>query len=207
MLDKLGALSIHGDNTQQTTTRRHVEGERLAFYNKTADSAFWDRQWETKVCLAAYAEALKSKLGIYEKTFNDYLRKKGRIIEAGCGLGQLVLALQARGYNCEGVDWASQTIHAVKELFPALPVREGDVTNLDVPDGFYDAYISLGVMEHAVEGPELFLQEAHRILTPGGIMLVAVPHFHALRRIKAKLGCYRKPRVSDAFYQYAFTPQ
>ena len=34
-----------------------------------------------------------------------------------------------------------------------LPVREGDVTRLDVRDGSFAGYVSLGVMEHRREGP------------------------------------------------------
>jgi SAM-dependent methyltransferase len=198
-------LTNESSDTQQVTVCRRIKGERLAYYSKAADAAFWDREWATKVHLSEYTEALKGKIGAFEKLFNSYLPREGRILEAGCGLGHVVLALRARGYNCEGVDFASKTIEAVRQLFPGLPVRVGDITHLDVPDGFYDAYISLGVMEHTEEGPELFLHEARRILAPGSIALISVPYFHALRRIKATLGFYRTPGVGEAFYQYAYT--
>ena len=200
-------LSAKDGEIKQSPPYRHVKGQRLVFYNEFADVGFWERQWEEMVSLATYTEALNGKLGAYEKLFNEYLPKKGRILDAGCGLGKLVLALRARGYDCEGVDWASKTIKEVKELFPSLPLWVGDVTHLDVPNGFFSAYISLGVIEHILEGPEPFLQEARRILAPGGIALIAVPHFHALRRFKARIGLYHMPHANHVFYQYAFTPQ
>jgi SAM-dependent methyltransferase len=128
-------------------------------------------------------------------------------LEAGCGLGQIVLALRQLGYDAEGVDWGEKTVQAVRSLYPNLPIHVGDVTQLDVPDGYYTAYISLGVVEHRQKGPEPFLLEAYRVLVPGGVILMSVPHFHILRRMNTCLG-YRLGKTTGLeFYQYAFTPK
>jgi SAM-dependent methyltransferase len=60
-------------------------------------------------------------------------------------------------------------------------------------------------MEHLYEGPTRFLREAHRVLATGGRALISVPHFHSLRRLKARLGLYRGDPSGFEFYQYAFT--
>lgn len=88
-----------------------------------------------------------------------------------------------------------------------MPIRVGDVTQVDVPDGHYHGYISLGVVEHRQEGPEPFLQEAYRVLSDDGVMLISVPYFHPLRRVKARLGLYRGRVDGLAFCQYAFTAE
>lgn len=134
-----------------------------------------------------------------------HLPRPGRILEAGCGLGQYVLALQARGYECEGVEWGEETVKAVRSIRPDLPIRVGDVTQLDVPAGYYQGYISLGVVEHRQAGPEPFLREAYRVLADDGVMLISVPYFHPLRGLKAQLGLYRGGVDGLSFYQYAFT--
>jgi SAM-dependent methyltransferase len=92
----------------------------------------------------------------------------------------------------------------VRRLYPDLPIRVSDVSQLAVSDGCYGGYISLGVMEHRREGPESFLQEACRVLEPGGVAFISVPYFHVLRRMKAKLGLYRGRPDDLEFYQYAF---
>jgi SAM-dependent methyltransferase len=122
-------------------------------------------------------------------------------------LAQNVAALRARGYDCRGVDFAAQTVKAVKSLFPDLPVREGDLLALDEPDESYAAYISLGVVEHREAGPRPFLTEARRLLRPGGTLMLSVPCFNCLRRLKHRLGWFNSPPGPDMeFYQYAFSP-
>jgi SAM-dependent methyltransferase len=189
----------------QVTDRRRIEGDRLAFYGEAPDQAYWDRRLETNLCLADYCAAQKGKLSNFEKEFRRLLTKEDRILDAGCGIGDKVLALRVLGYNCEGIDWAQNTIKTVKKLFPDLPVKSGDATHIDVPDGFYSAYISLGVMEHLQTGPDPFIKEAFRVLSFDGIAFVTVPYYHTIRKIKAKLGFYQQPVNDDIFYQYAFT--
>jgi SAM-dependent methyltransferase len=183
---------------------RRVENGRLAYYTGAADPAFWDRHWETDLSLDDYAAALQGSLGFFNDTFPRHLPREGRIVEAGCGLAKLVVALRKRGYDCEGVDSSAPTIRRVRAVMPDLPVRAADVLGLDVPDGRYAGYISLGVVEHRREGPEPFLGEAHRVLRDDGVLLVSVPHFHGLRRLKHALGLYGGNPEGLGFYQYAF---
>jgi SAM-dependent methyltransferase len=185
--------------------QRCVEGQRLAYYMTIAGAEFWDQHWQVHFSPQVYNWAERGALGWFEEPFTSYLPRQGRILEAGCGLGQYVLALRVRGYNAEGVEWGAETVKAVRALYPDLPIRVGDVTRLEVPDGYYSGYISLGVVEHRQEGPEAFLQEACRVLEPGGVALISVPYLHPLRRLKARLGLYRGRPDGLDFYQYAFT--
>ena len=195
-------LSIARSTSQ---VERCVENQRLAYYLDAADIGFWDRHWRTHLSPQTYAEAERGHLGWFEEPFIGYLPQSGRILEAGCGLGQYVLALRMRGYDVEGVEWGVETVQAVRALYPDLSIRVGDVTRLEVPDGWYSGYISLGVVEHCQAGPELFLQEACRVLEMNGVALISVPYFHPLRRLKARLGLYRAQPDRLKFYQYAFT--
>jgi len=185
--------------------KRRVEGKRLVYYMTAANSKFWDQHWQNHLSHQVYSWAEQGGLGWFEKPFTRWLPDQGRILEAGCGPGQYVLALRVRGYDAEGVEWGSETVQAVRALYPDLPIRAGDVTRLEVPDGYYSGYISLGVIEHCRLGPEPFLQEAYRVLEPGGVAFISVPYFHPLRRLKARLGLYRGRPDGLEFYQYAFT--
>jgi len=154
---------------------RNIVGSRLVYYRADADSLYWDDYWQKRLNHHWYARYDRGNLLYFEDVFLKYLPLTGRILEAGCGLGQMVMALRYRGYDCEGVEWADRTVEAVRQIYPELPIRSGDVTHLNVPDACYDAIISLGVVEHRYEGPEPYLQEAQRILNPDGVLLISVP--------------------------------
>ncbi len=185
-------------------TVNRFENGRIAQYREQATAAFWDRHWHGHVSDAVYANAETGDLGPLSGAFTRHLPKSGRIVEAGCGMAQVVVALRARGYDAEGVEFAPETVAYVKKRYPELPVREGDVTGLDVPDRHYAAYISIGVIEHRWAGPEPFLSEAHRVVADDGKVFIAVPFLHKLRRLKAALGCYRGNPNGLAFYQYIY---
>lgn len=184
---------------------RRVVGTRLAWYRGDADGDFWNRNWRSGLTPEFYGRYRQGALGEFAGIFPRFLPRQGRILEAGCGLGQYVVALRARGYAAEGVDMAAETVAAVKALVPDVPIDCQDVTRLPVPDGSYSGYISLGVVEHRWEGPEPFLIEAYRVLKKGGIGVFTVPHFHVLRRLKAAQGRYAGPLPVAPFYQFAFT--
>lgn len=185
--------------------KRLVIGQRLAYFHAVADSSYWDEHWKNGISKKMYEQAESGELGMFSYPFLTFLPKHGRILEAGCGRGQYVVALRSHGYNCEGVEWGKKTVFAVKKLYPKLPIQHGDVTNLGVPDKYYQGYISLGVVEHRQDGPEPFLSEAARVLANDGVMLLSVPFFHSLRQWKARLGFYRGSPAGLDFYQYAFT--
>ncbi|MEX2162357.1 MAG: class I SAM-dependent methyltransferase [Anaerolineales bacterium] len=187
--------------------KRVVIGKRLAYFRQAASAEYWDEVWSGQDSQQLYEQAARGELGYYEDIFPKYLPKEGRIIEAGSGLGQFVIALRARGYTVDGVDYGRKTVEALRQRFPDQPFRWGDVTQLDVPDGYYQGYISLGVMEHRQEGPEPFLSEANRMLGTGGVALISIPFLNGLRRLKMSLGFFgRTPPADLAFYQYAYSP-
>lgn len=188
-----------------TRVRKVVNG-RLEYYQQAANPEYWDEHWKSILKTGFYNDAKQGDLGTFEKCFTTYLPRKEPILEAGCGLSQLVIALRKRGYTIEGVDLAKETIERVKSIFPDLPVKVGNVCALDVVDGYYGGYISLGVVEHRREGPEPFLAEAFRVLKPGGIAIFSVPFFNLIRRIKGQVGCFSQSETKGmAFYQYAYS--
>jgi SAM-dependent methyltransferase len=190
---------------EQEVVKRRVENGRLVYYKQAADAVYWNEHWKNLISSEYYTGAIGGQLGRYEEVFTKYLPSNERILEAGCGLATIVLALQKRGYQIEGVDWAEETVARVKSLFPDLPIKKGDVCSLPVKDEYYGGYISLGVIEHRRQGPEPFLTEAIRVLKPGGVAIFSVPFFNPLRRIKGFLNYFFKKNIRHLeFYQYAY---
>jgi len=187
------------------------EGSRVVYYkiSPPVGSNLWDEHWEVtrKSSREFYSRYARGHLGygLPGYVFQKYLPRRGKILEAGCGLGQFVLALCARGYNCMGIDFAYKTIKSLKKHFPDIPVMAGDVCHLSMKDESLDAYISLGVVEHFREGPVIPLREAFRVLKRRGLLIVSVPQAFQWRRLDAHRESVPLPDKA-VFYQYAFSP-
>ena len=101
----------------------------------------------------------------------DALPATARVLDAGCGEGVLVEEYASR-LAIEGID----------ATYSSPGVRHGSVTALPYTDGSFDRALCLDVLEHLpyAEQP-LALGELHRILKPGGELLVSVPNLAHLQ--------------------------
>ncbi|MBI5530079.1 MAG: class I SAM-dependent methyltransferase [Candidatus Doudnabacteria bacterium] len=117
-----------------------------------------------------------------------YMPKDGLILEAGCGLGQFVKFLSDKGYSIKGIEINEDAVRAANKAFPNLDIISGDVAKLPYPDAMFDGVLSLGVVEHFIEGPKEALKEMFRVMKPGGTALICVPDFNKLRQFKHLFG-------------------
>jgi len=115
--------------------------------------------------------------------FLKYLSKNSKIVDAGCGFGKWVIYLKQKGYNILGIDNNELAISELNEFDNSLKVEIGDILNLNYPDNHFDAYISMGVVEHFEEGPLEALKEAYRVLKPDGLIFISTPTVNIIRTI------------------------
>lgn len=177
----------------------------LAYYSRAATAEFWAEHWGAYDPESLLSIARRSPLTTLIETA---LPANGRILEAGCGLGQYVSLLRERGYAAVGVDWSLEALSRCRKAAPAAPVGVMDLAALGVKSGVMAAYLSLGVVEHDPAGPERILSEARRVLAPGGRLIVSVPYLNGVRRLLRPYLNRRQTRLREQggrFYQYAFT--
>lgn len=178
---------------------------RLVCIERAATPSFWDTLW-TSTPMQANAQTHD----IVVRVTRRFLRAPAKILEGGCGAAGVVYALQRSGYDVVGVDTAIQTIRAVKQRFPQLKVRVGNINRLPFDDNSFDGYWSLGVIEHNVDGYNQALQEMWRVTRPKGYLFLTFPAMTPLRNLKAQCGYY--PLVDhhhlqlSEFYQYILAP-
>jgi len=98
----------------------------------------------------------------------------GRILDIGCGVGQVVGRLIQLGFEAHGVDVAEANITRASKISPRCVLYPG--TTLPYPDNFFDAVGALNVLEH-VESPESFISEAVRVCKPAGKIVLSSPNF------------------------------
>lgn len=138
-----------------------------------------DNQWTQRSVKGEIESCITRTLG---RIFNEFLQNKSlKILEAGCGLGGWVYFLKEKGHDIIGLEYEQRIVERVREYDPDFPILQGDVTELDFKDNTFDAYISLGVIEHFEEGPRKALSEAERVLKPGGLAFISVPYLNIFR--------------------------
>lgn len=113
----------------------------------------------------------------------EHLPRDGVIVDAGCGSGKWPLYLGGLGYRVVGIDVCHEALALARAAGPALDLALGDLLKIPLRTRSVDAVLSLGVVEHDERGPEELLAETHRILKPGGVLILSVPYDNLLRRL------------------------
>ncbi len=195
------------DKPHWRNRRRYVSRGRLQWYGEAGDERYWYNYWKARLTPDYYSVACSAALEQDElgRILLAHLAPQGLHLEAGCGAGYWVAALRQTGLRIEGIEYARELVELVKAARPKLPVRHGDALAIDCSDGYYDSYLSIGVVEHRMEGPEPFLLEAYRVLKTGGRIIIAVPFFGPLRRVKSAFLMYERKRPVLPFFQYGFS--
>ena len=102
---------------------------------------------------------------------------RGRVIELGCGAGELTAAIAARGLDAIGVDISRRKIEAARERYPHLRFEREDICRTSAAPASFDTAVLAEVLEHVDDGVGArMLAAAWRLLRPGGRLVVSVPN-------------------------------
>lgn len=102
----------------------------------------------------------------------------GRLLDVGCGAGALLEAASSRGWQAEGVDFDVGAVAAANTR-PGVSARTGSIEQAAFPAGSFDAVTFDNVIEHLPDPASAF-REAHRVLRPGGRLVMMTPNADAL---------------------------
>src|SRR5258708_10685642 len=125
------------------------------------------------------------------------------ILDAGCGFGEWVHLLENGGYRGVGIDYSTELIRRLKGAYSGSTWIEGDIRSIPLHDESVDGIISWGVIEHDEAGPAAALREFHRLVKPGGSIIVTVPHDS--EAVRASSRRQFPPVGSMKFFQYFMT--
>jgi SAM-dependent methyltransferase len=106
-------------------------------------------------------------------------RPGARLLEVGCGSGDLLAGARDHGWAVEGVDFDPAAVAVARRR--GLAVREGDLASCRFPGGSFDAVAAVHLVEH-VPDPRAFLAEAARVLAPGGRLVLVTPNLRSRGR-------------------------
>lgn len=144
-------------------------------------ATYWDEKYAAEYVPAKTSDAAKKQR--FWPALESRLKKDGKYLDAGCGIGGWLIFLKEQGYDVAGIDVAAKTIRAITEYDPDANVRVAPMTQIPHPDASFDGVISIGTLEYIEHGVDTALAEVHRVLKPGGMFLLEVPIINGLRRL------------------------
>ena len=140
-----------------------------------------DERWRTFLSLGG-PESGNCAPNVTRKGIEELSRaipKNASVLDVGAGHLEYSNLLQSMGY----------TVNAVDDHYPDPLAYSGDITmvrgdmhDLPLSDGTYDAVFANHVLEHAI-APLIAMHEFARVLKPGGVLYVGVPD-HIERWVK-----------------------
>jgi len=120
-----------------------------------------------------------------------------RVLEVGCGLGNLLRHLQERELAV-GIDLSEESIADVQGKFkdrPNVQAHAHDITDpsvLELAEHQFDTIVSLNLLEH-IEDDALALQHMYNLLQPQGHLILIVPaHAWLYGSMDRSIGHYRR---------------
>jgi SAM-dependent methyltransferase len=103
---------------------------------------------------------------------------QGRLLDFGCGGGSFLQRMHRQGWQVTGVDVSPEAVRRVRDGL-GLPALLGTLPHPDLRPESFDVITMWHSLEH-VHRPMAVLDEAYRLLAPGGKLVVAVPNIDSL---------------------------
>ena len=99
---------------------------------------------------------------------------RGELLDVGCGTGAFLEAARRRGWKIAGTEISPEAARAASRLL-GVEVFCGELASARLESDRFDLVTLWHVLEHVAD-PSATLSECARVLSPGGVMVVAVPN-------------------------------
>ena len=125
-------------------------------------------------------------------------RQTNRLLDIGCGAGNLLLAARKNDWEAQGLDVSPTAVQHVRDL--GFEVFHGELRNAQFPSQHFDVITAAELLEHLPD-PRAELKEIARLLRPGGLFWTTTPNARGLtaRMLGLKWRCISPPEHLQLF--------
>jgi ubiquinone/menaquinone biosynthesis C-methylase UbiE len=111
----------------------------------------------------------------------ELTKKNATVLDAGCGTGGLIKALQGVGaaWTIKGLDYSPVACSYARER-TSVPIEEGSIEALPFGDGQFDVVLTANVISQ-IDDASVALAEFRRVLKSGGILAINVAAYNWMR--------------------------
>jgi SAM-dependent methyltransferase len=113
-------------------------------------------------------------------------KREGRVLDVGAGFGFFLVEMKKRGWDIMGVEISQKGMDYAKDVL-GLTLHPGPLEKVNFSSNYFDAVTGFYVIEHLPD-PMSFLKECHRILKPGGLLLLRYPHTTPIKNLLKHFG-------------------
>jgi SAM-dependent methyltransferase len=164
-------------------TEPRLNDEQLAAYYPSSYPAYRELPpaptgWRSR--LGGAIDAARFSATVRFGAFGPLLKRQpGRLLDVGCGRGDLAEWFAQRGWSVAGVEPGAQACALAGAR--GVEVHCGTLEDAPWPAGTFQAITFNHSLEH-IPDPEAAVQQARELLAPGGMLIVSVPNFGCWQR-------------------------
>jgi SAM-dependent methyltransferase len=144
-------------------TKPTLMPETNPYATETSDEYFQQHDYEHKILngesMAAFAQSV--------------LGAPGRMLEIGCGRGELMVGAAKKGWEVCGVEMTEEFARVAHA--GGVNVEHSSVEDSKLLNETYDVIVMAAVLEHLYD-PIRILNRVHGALRPGGLVFIDVPN-------------------------------
>lgn len=170
---------------------------------RRVDPKVYTKEYYLSDC-TGYDEFKKNFGKKLDKTFTEVTKfikvnRHTKVLDVGCGRGELVFYCASRSAASVGIDYSTESISLAKyaRTKQSLSVQKKtkfikmDAKHIKFPDSSFDLVIMTGVVEHLYpEEIEISFKEVKRVLKPNGRFLIHTAPSKTFNDFTYKFYCY-----------------
>ena len=125
---------------------------------------YWEDRWAD-----IPADTPINNLNVHPVKFSEMTVKSngGKIFEAGCGAGRLLLFYKNKGYKIYGMDFIKTALDKLKTADNELLLNVGDIKHLGYANGSFKYVLAFGLYHNLETGLNQVARETYRVLEVG----------------------------------------